>query len=380
MLHSHASLSPAMLRKRFYISFGMLLCATAPLSSVAQTAAHKTDHVIFVMSDGLRWQDVFHGADANLLKKEFVAVSALDALRREYWRDSPVERRQVLMPFLWSAIAENGQIYGNRDLGSDAYVTNGLNFSYPGYNEILCGFPDPRIHSNDKNENPNVSVLEWLNRKPAYQDKIAAFGAWDTFPFILNVKRSRLLVNSGYDALTVKPVTPRIELLNVLKRETGMWEDEPFDAPTFQTALEYLKLHKPRVLYLSLGETDDWAHEGKYDLYLKATHRVDQYLRELWETAQSIPGYQGHTTLVMAVDHGRGSSTETWKSHGEKIDDSKYVWMAFLGPDTPPLGERSKIAPVTQSQVAATLAALLGENYNAAVPKAGQPITDVLGH
>gem|GEM_PF-5870018 len=31
-------------------------------------------------------------------------------------------------------------VYANRDLGSDAYVTNGLNFSYPGYSETLCGF------------------------------------------------------------------------------------------------------------------------------------------------------------------------------------------------------------------------------------------------
>jgi hypothetical protein len=35
---------------------------------------------------------------------------------------------------------------------------------------------------------------------------------------------------------------------------------------------------------------------------------------------------------------------------------------------------------VTQSQIAATLAAFLGENYVADVPKAGKPIDDVLAH
>jgi len=53
--------------------------------------------------------------------------------------------------------------------------------------------------------------------------------------------------------------------------------------------------------------------------------------------------------------------------------------MAFLGPDTPALGERKETGTVTESQVAATLAALLGENYHAAVPKSGVPIEDVLG-
>ena len=52
--------------------------------------------------------------------------------------------------------------------------------------------------------------------------------------------------------------------------------------------------------------------------------------------------------------------------------------MGFLGPDTAGLGERAKISPVTQNQVAATIAALLGEDYGAAVPKAGKPIMEVV--
>jgi hypothetical protein len=63
------------------------------------------------------------------------------------------------MPFLWQVTAKKGQIFGNRDKGSDAYVTNGRFFSYPGYNEALCRFPDPRIHTNDKTPNPNVTYL-----------------------------------------------------------------------------------------------------------------------------------------------------------------------------------------------------------------------------
>ena len=142
--------------------------------------------------------------------------------------------------------------------------------------------------------------------------------------------------------------------------------------------MEYLKERKPRILYLSLGETDDWAHEGNYPQYLDAAHRADEFLRILWETVQSIPQYRGHTTLIFLPDHGRGSSAATWKDHGDKIAESKYIWMAFLGPDTPALGERSGVAPVTQNQIAATLAGLLGEEYRREVRQAGQPIVDVM--
>lgn len=357
--------------------FLLFILATQSTVSLAQHAG-KTRNVIFVMTDGLRRQEVFAGADAALMTKES-GVSNLDDLRKEFWRETPSARREALLPFLWTVIGKEGQVYGNRELRSEAYVTNGFNFSYPGYSETLCGFPDPRINSNDKVPNPNVTVLEWLHQKPAFRGKVAAFGAWDVISSIVNGSRGGFTNNSGNDPFTMKGGNDQLALLNRLKAESQIWSSEALDAFPFHTALEYLKAHKPRVLFLSLGETDEWAHDGKYENYLRAAHRVDAYLRELWETVQSIPQYRGTTTLIFLPDHGRGEAPIEWKSHGQKVPDSKYIWMAFLGPDTRPLGERKDIAPVTQSEIAGTLAALLGEDYAGAVPKAGKPIADVLG-
>jgi len=101
-------------------------------------------------------------------------------------------------------------------------------------------------------------------------------------------------------------------------------------------------------------------------------------LKTIWETAQSMSEYRGKTTLIFVPDHGRVDAPIEWKNHGKKTPRSEFIWMAFLGPDTPPLGERADVPNVTQSQVAATLAALLGEDYNAAVAQAGKPINAVL--
>jgi Type I phosphodiesterase / nucleotide pyrophosphatase len=342
---------------------------------------HKTQHIIFVMTDGLRWQEVFNGADASLMNKKNGKVTDEAALKKMYWRERPEARREALMPFMWTVMEKNGQIFGNRAKKSDASVTNGFFFSYPGYNETLCGFADARIHSNDNVPNPNVTVLEWLKKQPSFQGEIGAFGAWNVIAAVFNPQRSGIVTNAGWEAFTAMDATPKLELLNRLKTETPrIWDDEPFDALPFHTALEYLQQKKPKVLYLSLGETDDWAHDGKYAEYLDSAHRVDAYLRELWETAQSIPEYRGNTTLIFSPDHGRGSGPHKWKDHGQKIPDSKFIWMAFMGPDTPGLGERSNIPPVTQSQIAATLAAFLGADYVAEVRQAGKPIEDVLPH
>ena len=160
--------------------------------------------------------------------------------------------------------------------------------------------------------------------------------------------------------------------------EPNAHELDAGNSDTFRTAIEYFEAQKPRILFVGLGETDEWAHAGKYDLYLKSAHRFDQYVKELWETAQSLPEYSGSTSLIIAVDHGRGTAPIKWKSHGQKIPETKYVWMGFLGPDTPALGERAKVPRVTQSQIASTLAALLGQDYAGFQEKAGKPIQEVV--
>lgn len=367
----------------------LVFCALALLNSSAPLRAQspsprKTEHVIFVMTDGLRWQELFRGADASIMNKEFGKLeneNDVVALRKLYWRDSLEERRAALMPFLWNVVAKQGQLYGNRDKGSSAVVTNGRFFSYPGYSETLCGFADPRIDSNDNIPNPNVTVLEWLKNRPSFSGDIGVFGAWNVISSIVNAQRSGITSNSGYDPFTPFPMTLEIRLLNSLKAQLPrVWDEEPFDAIPFETALEYLKQRKPRILYLSLGETDDWAHESNYAQYLDAAHRADDFLHILWETVQSMPEYRGNTTLIFSPDHGRGDTPRDWKSHGEKVPASQYIFMAFLGPDTPALGERSDIPQVTQSQIAATLAAFLGEDYHAAVSKSGLPVLDALSH
>ena len=357
----------------FRITAVVALCATLPKTAHAQT--RKTTHVIWVMTDGLRPQEIFQGADAALLTAQN-HVTYRTHIKDEYWRETAEARRVALLPFLWSTVARKGQIYGNRALGSEAVVTNGFNLSYPGYNETLTGAPDPRIDSNDRNYNPNATVLEWLDQKPAFHGKIAAFAAWDVFPFIFNT----FPVNAGYAPFLGLPGNPKIQVLNELKAQAPRdWSDEPFDHLTFQTALEYLQQRKPRVLFLSLGETDEWAHDGKYNEYLRSAHRVDEFLRILWETVQSVPEYRGTTTLVFSTDHGRGEGESSWRTHGKGTPESKYMWMAFLGPDTPALGERKKIEPVTQSQIAATVAALLGEDYAGAKPGVGKVMGDAVG-
>ena len=173
-------------------------------------------------------------------------------------------------------------------------------------------------------------------------------------------------------------IPPPQFVADLLRDTTPVWEDLTYDSFLFHATMDYVKRKQPRLVFVGFGETDEWAHAGRYDLYLTAAHHVDDFVRRLWELAQSLPQYRGKTTFIITADHGRGSGLEDWKKHGKEIADSESDWIAVIGPDTPPAGERAQTGPHTQSQIAATIAALLGEDYHAAFPQSGGPIADVL--
>ena len=349
--------------------------APAPASRPA-SGAHT---VVLIVADGLRWQEIFTGADSTLMNSAHGGIWAdSGVLNRKFWRDTGHDRRAVLFPFLWGTVAKRGQIFGNQAEGSVARVTNGMAFSYPGYNEMLTGAPDRRIDANDFGPNPNVTVFEWLNKTPEYQGRVAVYATWSIFKDIFNEKRSHLLMHAGFDAPYAGKLTPRQELLIELYRTTTRLDDEDnYDAFIQIPLLEFVRTGKARVLFVGYGETDNWAHQGRYDLVLETARAFDGYVGQLWTTMQAMPEYRGKTTFIITTDHGRGAGLVEWKDHGVAQKGSENVWIAVMGPDTPALGERSNVSVVTQAQIAATVAQLLGKDFRQNAPNA-EPALPVL--
>jgi hypothetical protein len=352
----------------FSLVIALVLSAVSMPPARAQAPARN---VVVITLDGLRWQEFFTGADREYFKKEKNGEPG--AAEKRFWRATPAERRATLMPFVWGTIATKGQIFGDPSKSSRSHLTNGLWFSYPGYNEMLSGAADPRVDSNDKVPNPNTTVLEWLNTRPGFQGRVAAFGSWDVLPFILNTGRSHLPVGSGFTPVP-QPKTDRERAINELAADLPLyWDYGPPDAPIVYAALERLRTDKPRVLYIMLGEGDEWAHAGRYDLYLDATLRADRFIHRIWDALQSMPEYANQTTLLVTTDHGRGATAKDWTDHGTKVPAAESTWMLALGPAVPPLGVREGVT-VTTSQLAATIAAVVGENFRTVVPAAAPPL------
>jgi Type I phosphodiesterase / nucleotide pyrophosphatase len=367
---------PRIPRLLFAASIALLLSAVVSPAAFAG----ETRNVILVISDGVRWQEVFTGADPLLLNdKAGGSWTPVAELKQKYWNDDPVVRRRLLFPFLWGTVAARGQLFGNQQKGSIARVTNAMWFSYPGYNEMSSGIADPSIDSNEFGRNPNITVFEWLNTTPEFAGKVEIFGTWSVFADIFNEQRSRLPVRAGATLVDARDFSPRGRLLTELYQTTTRLEgSDPYDSFLHVVLREHLKTHRPRVLFVGYGDTDTWPHVGRYDAFLEAAHSFDAFLADLWNQVQSIPEYKGRTTLIISTDHGRGSGPVDWKDHGVAEKGSENIWIAAMGPDTPPLGERHDAPPLTQSQIAATIAALVGRDFRAFKPAAAPSLLEAL--
>jgi hypothetical protein len=363
--------------KKVCFVFIILFIAVFQNKSFAQ---NKIENLIIITTDGYRWHEVFEGMDSVIADNPKYNEHDSDYIFKTYWNDDVQERRKLLMPFLWSTIEAHGQIYGNRHYNNNVDNANPYWFSYPGYNEIFTGYPDTAVNSNGYKANPNVTVLEFLNHQPKFKGKVAAFGAWDAFDRILNEQRSGIPVFSAFDSVGGKNPTANEQLINAMRTEGYKpWlKEECLDVFTQYSAMEYLKKKKPKVLYISYGETDEWAHAGKYRSYLDAAHQVDAWIKKIWEFVQNDPQYKNKTAIFITVDHGRGDKEkEKWTGHNNKIEDAHEIWFAVMGPGIRATGEIKEPMQLYQEQFAQTMAKLLGYTFKADHP-IGEEIKSVI--
>lgn len=346
----------------------------AALMLMLPSMASGKRKVVLIMVDGYRWQELYRGADSTLINTKEFGNPAL--VKADYWRATPEERRRALMPFTWEHIARHGVMIGNRDKGSKMSVTNNMWFSYPGYNETLCGYPDDvNITSNDPLPNPNKTVFEIANNTPEYRGKVLVFGSWGRFIEIFNEKRSGLEVNANYrHSLAERPTERELYVNKLQDAAPRYWEQERFDVFTHEYAVEAMRSRHPELMFVGYGDTDEWAHAGNYRLYLDAANDVDRFISELWQTAQADPFYRDQTTFIITSDHGRGATEgKGWFHHSRQLPGSEETWLMAFGAGIPAKGELTS-GDCHNSQVAATIASLLGIKFEPKHMGAGKAI------
>lgn len=220
----------------------LLLAFTLVVANAYAQKNYKTKNVVLILIDGYRWQELFKGANFDLLNnRKFNSEDSLQRLKK-YWSEDVTERRKKLMPFTWNYIAAHGQLYGNRDLGNEVNVKNPYWISYPGRAEVLSGFVDNAINSNSYPNNSNPNILEFLNQQKEYHDKIATFACWRATGRCLNPEKYGLMVNVPWQDITGEHLTETEKLANEMQHYIPeiFGDDERLDANVYALAKAYI--------------------------------------------------------------------------------------------------------------------------------------------
>ena len=168
------------------------------------------------------------------------------------------------------------------------------------------------------------------NNTDNYKGKVAAFGSWDVFPFIINEDRSGVPVNAGFELAKGEDLSEKEVLLNDMQPKTpSPWGSVRLDAFTHYYALEHMKKEHPNLVYVAYGETDDFAHDGEYDAYLKSANATDAMIQELWHYTQSDSFYKDKSFYTMRTDSLDRFGTRIEKRFSKKEIESMLLEAGF---------------------------------------------------
>ncbi len=332
------------------------LAAAVPAAMAPRSESEAA--VVLVVLDGVRWQDVFVGSDPRLAA-------------------GPASSAEALMPHLHALVAERGAALGAPGRGP-SMTASGPNFvSLPGYTEILGGRRAHACGDNDCAATPRPTVFDEL--AAASPGETAFFASWERLDRAASVWPGSMVLSTGrtrvWRAAELAADPERRDLLDrgAAADPTPGWGEFRPDRFTAALALKYLEQNRPRLMFLGLGEPDEYAHRGDYAGYLGSLRAADAVLADVMATLDRMGERGAHTTVLVTADHGRGRD---WRHHGREFPESGRVWLVAAGAEVKARGLVVATHKHRLADVAPTIRQLLGLPPEVAVT-AGAPIDEL---
>ena len=277
----------------------------------------RTDAVVVVVLDGARWQDVLAGADPP-----------------------------GVMPNLHTMIAR-GVLIGARQGGETIFASGPDFISLPGYTEIFTGRTPVDCADNDCRPASGPTIVDEVSD----HGSAAVFASWAPIARVAARRGAAVMISAGGPDARFRA-----------------------DADTAIAALAYLAVHRPRFLFLGLGEPDELAHQGDYPGYLETLRQADVIVGELALTLAGMGERGRRTSVFVTCDHGRG---EDFRHHGARWPESSRVFLVAAGGSIPARGVTRGSAEHRLRDIAPSIRALLSLPPDRS-PLAGSPIEALL--
>ncbi len=311
--------------------------ARAQVPAVSHDASSGREHlvnpsarIVIVAIDGARWQEIFGGTDPVLAR-----ASGLGA--------SEAASADELVPNI-RALARRGVTLGAGP--ETSFEASGPNFvSLPGYTEILTGRPAP-CQENACEARPRFTLADEIRALPSVGRRdVAVISSWERIDAIAAGDPTNVVVSAGRshgetrELLANNPATAA--LLHSASRSEPYpgHDDYRPDRDTAAIATSYFEEQRPRFMFVSLGDSDEYAHAGDYRAYLGALRRADALVGDLARIARSWSVEGEEVAFFVTADHGRSAD---FRAHGRDYPESARTWLVAAGG---PLARPGLVAP-----------------------------------
>lgn len=300
----------------------LVSCITdPPPSRPARARVAELRHgpvIVLLAIDGVRSQEMFGGVSPERAAR-FGVAPALPG---------------QLTPNLARIGETSGCVLGAPEKG-EGFFASGPDFvSLPGYSEMLTGSRDSGCATNLCKNVRRPTLLDDFVRAHGGDERAAVIGSWPRIESASSLGKKSGIVSTGrtggYHQERFARYAGSRRAFDAGRKAApapGYGDYRP-DHLTAELALAYLAEARPTFLFVSLGETDEHAHENRYGDYLTALRfaddvvgRIERQLREL--AREGVP-----TALFVTTDHGRA---EQFTEHGAKWPESSRSFLFATG-------------------------------------------------
>jgi Metalloenzyme superfamily len=273
--------------------------ADVPRTRPAPEPRARRQSIVVVAIDGVRWQDVFEGVDPRIARAHEMPLSEI------------VGPDQIV-PHLYALASGEGVAIGAPGHGAPIVASDAAVKSLPGYMEIFSGHPETRCRNNYCSRIRRPTLVDQLAAEPGHKKQdVAVIASWSGIGRAAAERPSRIAMSVGRDDgnnLDLFLYDTRAAQLLAAGRASNAWPgsgDYRPDRYTAAIALRYLRVVKPRFLFIGLGDTDEWGHKNKYRRYLAALSAADTLVGKVQNILSKLQGQGWSTALMITADHGR---------------------------------------------------------------------------
>jgi hypothetical protein len=297
--------------------------------------------VVIVSLDGVRWQDVF-------------GTHAPPPLSQ----DPTLDYTPPALPELQRLMADDGAALGHPDSASVFSVAGPSFASLPGYTQLFAGRSTVACFTNACERTTEPTLMDRVGARYGASQAVL-ISSWPDLERAALAAPDLALASAGRNGGTGRELlastegSGQIALAMDLAPDPGAGDYRP-DEYTQLLGHSILETMQPRLLFIGLGDTDEYAHQDNYARYRSTLEQTDAWLGQMVSLASQLAD-EGHSTaFFITTDHGRG---ESFVDH---VDDpaAGRTWLIAAGAAIGARGPLDHDAAL--ADLAPTVAYLLG--------------------